>query len=159
MLEEIQHWIATKKRRLTPRMKAHNAWQIDFKRDIPIQVFILFLKAVWKARSAFGVSYTQISIQYTEKKGLIRDLSRLGQITREAVREYLNQNFRRRRRGSANVICNKDKHFAIQHIRKISQVFVKYHYTSTNKFGFIGIGRYLGPNIFVWDFFHEINHR
>ena len=34
MLEEIQHWIATIKRRLTPRMKAHNAWQIDFKRDI-----------------------------------------------------------------------------------------------------------------------------
>ena len=31
MLEEIQHWIATIKRRLTPRMKAHNAWQIDFK--------------------------------------------------------------------------------------------------------------------------------
>ena len=52
LLEEIQHWIATIKRRLTPRMKAHNAWQIEFKRDIPIQVFSLFLKAVRKARSA-----------------------------------------------------------------------------------------------------------
>ena len=67
LLEEIQHWIATIKRRLTPRMKAHNGWQIEFKRDIPIQVFSLFLKAVRKARSAFGVSYTEtkkaISIQ------------------------------------------------------------------------------------------------
>ena len=65
-------------------MKAHNAWQIEFKRDIPIQVFSLFLKAVRKARSAFGVSYTEtkkaISIQYTEKKRLIRDLSGLGQL-------------------------------------------------------------------------------
>ena len=72
LLEEIQHWIATIKRRLTPRMKAHNAWQIEFKRDIPIQVFSLFLKAVRKARSAFGASYTEtkeaISIQYTGKK-------------------------------------------------------------------------------------------
>ena len=92
LFEEIHHWIATIKRRLTPGMKAHNAWQIEFKRDIPIQVFSLFLKAVRKARSAFGVSYTEtkkaISIQYTEKKRLIRDLSGLGQITREELREY-----------------------------------------------------------------------
>ena len=94
MLEEIQHWIATIKRRLTPQMKAHNAWQIDFKRDVPIQVFRLFLKAVRKARSAFGVSYTEtgkaISIQYTEMKRLIRDLSGLGQISCEALKENLN---------------------------------------------------------------------
>ena len=81
-------------------MKAQNAWQIEFKRDIPIQVFSLFLKAVRKARSAFGVSYTKtkkaIFIQYTEKKRLIRDLSGLGQITREELREYLNRSFRGR---------------------------------------------------------------
>ena len=35
-------------------MKAHTAWQIDFKRDIPIQVFSLFLKAVQRARCAEG---------------------------------------------------------------------------------------------------------
>ena len=40
-------------------MKVHNAWQIEFKQDIPIQVFSLFLKAVQKARSAFGLSYTE----------------------------------------------------------------------------------------------------
>lgn len=39
-------------------MKVHNAWQIEFKLDIPIQVFSLFLKAVQKARSAFGLSFT-----------------------------------------------------------------------------------------------------
>ena len=43
MLYEIQHWIATIKRRLTPRIRAHNAWQIDFKRAIPIQVFSIQL--------------------------------------------------------------------------------------------------------------------
>ena len=69
----------------------HNAWQIEFKRDIPIQVFSLFLKAVRKARTAFGVTYTEtrkaISIEYTEKKRLIRDLSGLGQITCKALLE------------------------------------------------------------------------
>ena len=49
----------------------------------------------------------------TEKKRLIRDLSGLGQI----------------------VICNTDKPFAIQYMRKTSQVFVKCHYTTTNEFG------------------------
>ena len=121
-------------------MKAHNAWQIDFKRDIPIQVFSLFLKAARKARSAFGVSYTEtrkaISIQYTEKKRLIRDLSGLGQITREALREHLSRSFRGKRRGSANVICNKDRLFAIQYMRKTSQVLVKCHYTFTDESGF-----------------------
>ena len=74
-------------------MKAHNAWQIEFKRDIPIQVFSLFLKAVRKARTAFGVTYTEtrkaITIEYTEKKHLIRDLSGLGQITRYATKAKL----------------------------------------------------------------------
>ena len=90
--------------------------------------------------SAFGVSYTEtrkaISIQYTEMKRLIRDLSGLGQISREALKENLNRSFQGKRKGSANVICNKDKPFAIQHIRKTSQVLVKCHYTFTNEFGF-----------------------
>ena len=140
MLEEIQHWISTIKRRLTPRMKAHDAWQINFKRDIPIQVFSLFLKAVRKARSTFGVSYTEtrktITIQYTEKRRLIRDLSGLGQITREVLSEHLNRNFQGKRRGSTSIICNKDKPFAIQYVRKTSQVIVNCHYTFTNEFGF-----------------------
>ena len=59
LLEEIQHWISVIKKRLSPRMKAHNAWTIEFKRDIPSQVFRLFLKAVQRARSAFGVSCTE----------------------------------------------------------------------------------------------------
>ena len=121
-------------------MKAHNAWQIEFKQDIPIQVFSLFLKAVRKARSAFGVSYTEtkkaISIQYTEKEHLIGDLSGLVQITCEELKEYLNRSFRGKRRGSANVICNMDKPFAIQYMQKTSHVFVKCHYTFTNEFGF-----------------------
>ena len=59
LLEEIQHWISVIKKRLSPRMKAHNAWTIEFKRDIPSQVFRLILKAVQKARSAFGVTCTE----------------------------------------------------------------------------------------------------
>lgn len=86
-------------------MKAHNAWTIEFKRDIPCQVFRLILKAVQKARSAFGVSRTEtrknISIHYTEKKGLTRDLTGLGQITRETLSEFFNRNFQGKRRGSA----------------------------------------------------------
>ena len=140
MMEEIQHWISGIKRRLTPRMKAHNAWQIEIKRSLPIQVFSLFLKAVRKARSAFGVSCTEtrktMSIQYTKMKRLIRDLSGLGQITREVLLEYLNRNFQGKRKGSANVICNDDKLFAIHYVRKSSQVVVKCHYTFTNEFGY-----------------------
>lgn len=140
MLAEIQHWMSSIKRRLSPRMKSHNAWQIEIKRDIPIQVFSLYLKAVRKARSAFGTSYTEtrktMSIQYTQKKRLIRDFSGLGQITREALSEYLNRNFQGKRKGSANVICNQDKPFTIQYVRKSSQVIVKCHYTFTNEFGY-----------------------
>lgn len=140
LLEEIQHCISVIKKRLSPRMKAHNAWTIEFKRDIPSQVFRLILKAVQKARNAFGVSCTEtrknISIQYTEKKRLTRDLTGLGQITRETLSEFFNRNFQGKRRGSANVICNKEKPFSIQYERRSSKVIVKCHYTFTNEFGF-----------------------
>ena len=121
-------------------MKAHNAWTIEFQWDIPSQVFRLILKAVQKAPSAFGVSYTEtrknISIQYTEKKCLTRDLTGLGQITRETLSEFFNRNFQGKRRGSANVICNKEKPFSIQYERRSSKVIVKCHYTFTNGVGF-----------------------
>ena len=140
LLEEIQHWIFVIKKRLSPQMKVHNAWTIEFKRDIPSQVFRLILKAVQKARSAFGVSCTEtrknISIQYTEKKRLTRDLTGLGQITRETLSEFFNRNFQGKRRGSANVICNKEKPFSIQYERRSSKVIVECHYTFTNEFGF-----------------------
>ena len=121
-------------------MKAHNAWTIEFQRDIPSQVFRLILKAVQKARSAFGVSCTEtrknISIQYAEKKRLTRDLTGLGQITRETLSEFFNRNFQGKRRGSANVICNKEKPFSIQYERRSSKVIVECHYTFTKEFGF-----------------------
>ena len=63
-----------------------------------------------------------ISIQYTEKKRLIRDLSGLGQITREELREYLNRSFRGKRRGSANVI------FCILKVRNKTKVSHNMHH-------------------------------
>ena len=131
LLEEIQHWISVIKKRLSPRMKAHNAWTIEFKRDIPSQVFRLILKAVQRARSAFGVSCTE-----TRKTFPFRDLTGLGQITRETLSEFFNRNFQGKRRGSANVICNKEKPFSIQYERRSSKVIVECHYTFTNEFDF-----------------------
>ena len=77
-----------------------------------------------------------ISIQYTEKKRLTRDLTGLGQITRETLSEFFNRNFQGKRRGSANVICNKEKPFSIQYERRSSKVIVECHYTFTNEFDF-----------------------
>ena len=92
-------------------MKAHNAWTIDFQRDIPSQVFRLILKAVQKARSVFGVSCTEtrknISIQYTEKKRLTRDLTGLGQITRETLSEFFNRNFQGRGEGAQMLFATR----------------------------------------------------
>ena len=78
-------------------------------------MFSLFLKAVRKAGSAFGVSYTErskaISIEYTEKKRLIRDLSGLGQITCEALLE----------RKSSQVMPPKLNHFNVGLFNKIKK--------------------------------------
>ena len=54
-------------------MKAHNAWQIEFKRDIPIQVFSLFLKAVRKARSAVHLAcFYSVHREGASNQGLVR---------------------------------------------------------------------------------------
>ena len=81
-----------------------------------------------KRHSGFGKFYKlytgttkAISIQYTEKKRLIRDFSGLGQITREELREYLNRSFRGKRRGRTCEALSERKSF---------QVIVKGHYTN-----------------------------
>ena len=54
---ELKIWGKMIYRRLSPRMKARNAWRVQFKRAMSVEVFSLILKAVKKARSSYGVSY------------------------------------------------------------------------------------------------------
>ena len=91
-------------------------------------MFSLFLKAVQKARSAFGVTYTEtrkaISIEYTEKKRLIRDLSGLGQITCEALLEkkssqVMPPKLNRFNAGLFNKIKNQKRDAALQETTKL----------------------------------------
>ena len=57
---EVKIWLKMIHRRLSPRMKARNAWRIEVKRAMPSEVFgALILQAVKKARSAYGVSYKE----------------------------------------------------------------------------------------------------
>lgn len=121
-------------------MKAHNAWMIEFKQDIPSQVFRLILKAVQKAHSAFGVSCTEtrknISIQYTEKKRLTRELTGLGQITQEKLSEFFKPKFSRKEERERKCYLQQGQAFFHQYERRSSKVIVKCHYTFTNEFGF-----------------------
>lgn len=47
------------KRRLSPRIKARNAWRVQFKRAQSAEVFSLILQAVKKDRSSYRVSYNE----------------------------------------------------------------------------------------------------
>ena len=57
LLEEIQHWISVIKKRLSPRMKAHNAWTIEFKRDIPSRVPFNFKSCTESSKCIWRVLY------------------------------------------------------------------------------------------------------
>ena len=63
-------------------------------------------------------------------------LDRLGANNSRNIVRILQPKFSRKRRGSANVICNKEKPFSIQYERRSSKVIVECHYTFTNEFDF-----------------------
>ena len=56
---EVKMWLKMVNRRLSPRMKARNAWTVEFKRAISAEIFSLILRSVKEARSAYGVLYKE----------------------------------------------------------------------------------------------------
>ena len=51
---EIKIWCKMIYRRLSARTRAHNAWRVQLKRAMPMEVFIFILQAVKNTRSAYG---------------------------------------------------------------------------------------------------------
>ena len=80
-------------RRLGPRMRARNAWRVQFKCAMSVEVFSLILKAVKKARSSYGVSYNEENktISYDRENRLVRDFCKLSQLSRKSVLEFFYQ--------------------------------------------------------------------
>ena len=74
---EVKMWLKMVNRRLSPRMKARNAWTVEFKRAISAEIFSLILRSVKEARSAYGVLYKEEKhrdiIYYNRENRLIRD--------------------------------------------------------------------------------------
>ena len=67
-------------RRLSPRMKARNAWRVQFKRAMSTEVFSLILQAVKRARSSYSVVQRGEQDYLERENRLVRDFSKLPQL-------------------------------------------------------------------------------
>ena len=128
-------------RRLSSRNKAHNPWTVRVTRDLPLQIFAFLLYTVKKARSTYGVTHLESRfldiIVYTEENRLVRDLSRLCDVNREAILEYFSKTFQGPRKGKARVVVSALKPFTLSYSRKGSYVKIKGYYKFTNAYGYI----------------------
>jgi len=124
-------------RRLSSRNKAHNPWTVQ----VTMQIFAFLLDMVKKARSTYGVTHSESRfldiIAYTEENRVVRDLSRLCDVNREAILEYFSKTFQGPRKGNARVVLSAQKPFTLSYSRKGSYVVIKCYYKFTNAYGYI----------------------
>ncbi|XP_029183340.2 uncharacterized protein [Acropora muricata] len=118
---ELKIWAKMIYRRLSPRMKARNAWRVQFKCAMSVEVFSLILKAVKKARSSYGVSYNEENktISYDKENRLVRDFCKLSQLSRKL-----------------QVVISAETPFTISFLKRTQQVEISMHYKFTNEFGY-----------------------
>ena len=138
---EVKIWLKMIHRRLSPRMKARNAWRIEVKRAMPSEVFgALILQAVKKARSAYGVSYKEEklvdTISYNSENRLLRDFSQMSQINRDLVQEFFLKKSKGTRKGTLQVVISSESPFTICFVKRTQQVVVNVHYKFTNEHGY-----------------------
>ncbi|CAH3021302.1 unnamed protein product [Porites evermanni] len=118
--QEVMLWLKKLHRRLSPRKKARDPWT--------------------KARSSYGVTHSESRrsdcIVYTEENRLIRDLSRLCDVSRNAVMGYFSKQWKGARKGEARVTVTASKPFTISYFKRESYVLMKCHYQYINEFGY-----------------------
>ena len=103
---ELKIWAKMIYRRLSPRMKARNAWRVQFKRAMYVEVFSLILKA----RSSYGVSYNEEnkSVSYDRENSLVRDFCKLSQLSRKSVLEFFTKKIQGPRKGTLQVVISAE---------------------------------------------------
>ena len=68
---------------------------------------------------------------------MVRVLSRLCDVNREAILEYFSKTFQGSRKGNARVVLSAQKPFTLSYSRKGSYVVIKCYYKFTNAYGYI----------------------
>lgn len=130
-------------RRLTPRMKAHSAWTVEFKRAMSSEIFSLIVQSVKKACSAYGVWHKEekhadiICYDQQNMYRLIRDFAKLSELSSDSVQEFLIKNSKGTIKGTSKVFISSETSFMITFIKRTQKVVVKAHYKFTNEFGYM----------------------
>ena len=137
---EIKMWCKMIYRRLSPRMRARNAWRIQFKRAMSGEVFTFILQAVKNARSRYGVSYKEEklidTISYDRENRVLRDFSQMSESSRQSVQAFFTKKSKGARKGTLQVVISPETPFTISFLKRTQQVLISVHYKFTNEFGY-----------------------
>ena len=135
---ELKIWGKMIYRRLSPRMKARNAWRVQFKCAMSLEVFSLILQAVKNARSSYGVSYNEENktISYDRENRLVRDSCKLSRLSCKSVLEFFTKKIKGLRKGTVQVVISAETPFTISFLKRTQQGEISLHYRFTNEFGY-----------------------
>ena len=78
-------WLKSIHRRLLANPRAVNPWSIEVRRDLIEEIFLHIRLSVQEGVSAFGMTVENNRINFTEKKRLVRDRSKLSDIPKDDI--------------------------------------------------------------------------
>lgn len=132
---EVQFWIKAINRRMRATPTARSPWSIEFRRDLPEQVFLHIRDAVMKGASTYGLLVENSLIKFTEKKCLVRDFSKLSSLSQSEIRNQLKKSFKQKN-FTTEVLVSMDKPFEISFDYRKMKVTVICNYGCWNEFGY-----------------------
>jgi len=134
---EVRFWVKNINRRIRTTPTARSPWTVEFKRDLPEQVFNHIRDAVRKGASTYGVHVEDSVIKFTEKKRLVRDFSKLSSLVQSEISNQLKKSFGGKKKNfKAEVLVSEDKPFVIRFDYKRMKVTVACNYGCWNEFGY-----------------------
>ena len=117
---EVCKWLKSMHWRFLANPRAANPWKIEVRRDLIEEIFLHIRHSVQEGVSAFGVTVENNRINFTEKKHLVRDLSKLSDIPKDDIlNTSLKKSFGGKCKGFlAKVLVSIDKPFIISYDRQ-----------------------------------------
>lgn len=134
---EILLWLKLIYRRMSGLPRAKTPWYIKIRRGFPEQLFMVIIEACSKYPSNFGISVQPFGLEFTHKKCLIRDFSKLSSSSTTIVKDMLQKVFKGRRNGCrAEILVSREKPFVLTYDERNLKIVLKCHYGYWNELGY-----------------------
>ena len=135
---EVRVWLKFIRRRMSTSQKARDPWTVNFKRDMPEELFCYIRDTILAARSNYGIESSEpYKIVFRNENRFSRDFSKLSGFSRSELKDSFKNSFSGRKKGwRTELLVGESEPFSVAFNVKKMQLTVKCHYGCWNEFGY-----------------------